>query len=573
MRLTHKFLFLIVIVTAAMLLFSACPSNQPGVTETTSDTTSTSVTSDPGSEIDVTAGSKHTAEPTSSASPEATADTTGLTTDDPGTPTPEPTPTVEPTPTPIPTPTPTPVPAKGSVVSNTPEPDAGVAAGTQEVFYYNFNLQNTTLMKFDLQYSRYAMYSNYVVFLKSGAPIYSDVSGYNIAKSTANTKYPLVLKTTDSSGTVWLGFYMGSDYPPPTPTPKPTPTPTPTAKPTETAAPTEAPTDEPTEVPSEQPTEQPTEVPTEQPTEQPTAEATATAVPDDGGSQPSSSSKSKFSSPYGVDMSKVAFVKASDVAQRCVNYYTMFRQAEALRSSLAGHKVVRVSNYRNANGKAPLHNGNYYDAYGTYYHQCAPAYYSPSRSADFRYFMDGEALIFLYATPEGFTAVSHPKYGGTYFVPSYYLVDSTDKCTKVIVVDVNNQNQAALEYRNGSWTVLAVSYCTSGGTGGSRLPTDPGWFRLLDKLYSMDYTFDNSSKLEGYAMYALRFNGGAFVHGVPTDFWYYSEWSYTRPDPIEYDQRLGTIPLSHKCVRSATSYVKFLYNWATTSDTCVIITK
>ena len=279
-----------------------------------------------------------------------------------------------------------------------------------------------------------------------------------------------------------------------------------------------------------------------------------------------------YDNPYNVDTSKVAFVKASDVLQRYINYDEMNYQVNALKNNLSGKKLVRVSNYRNVNGWAPKRNGSVYDAYGVYYTQCCAAYYKPSTSSDFRYFMDGEFLIYLYDAGNGFTAVSHPKYGGTYFVKSYYLVDTSTSATKFILIDLENQNQAAIEYKNGKWQVLGVSYCATGANTQYRLPTERGWFKLLAEEYTMLYYFDgDSTRFQGYARYALRFSGGTYVHGVPTDYIYHADGSKTTPDPIEYGSYIGVIPTSHKCVNSYTSYVKFLYEWAELNNTVIIV--
>ena len=260
------------------------------------------------------------------------------------------------------------------------------------------------------------------------------------------------------------------------------------------------------------------------------------------------------------------------MAQRSINYTEMYNQVTRMKSAVNGKTLVRVNNYRNANGWAPKHKGSVYDAFGVYYTQCAAAYYSPSTSSDFRYFMDGELLIYLYDAGNGFTAVSHPRFGGTYFVQNKYLVSTSTTATKFILIDLENQNQSAIEYKNGKWHVLGVSYCATGANAQYRLPTERGWFKLLAIEPTMLYYFDDdSSRFQGYAKYALRFSGGTYVHGVPTNYVYKSDGSYTTPSPIEYGSYIGVVPSSHKCVNSYTSYVKFLSEWATLSSTIIIV--
>ena len=43
------------------------------------------------------------------------------------------------------------------------------------------------------------------------------------------------------------------------------------------------------------------------------------------------------------------------------------------------------------------------------------------------------------------------------------------------------------------------------------------------------------------------------------------------PGHIEYSGSLGTIPLSHKCVRNITSHAKFLHDWVVIGEASVVV--
>ncbi len=79
----------------------------------------------------------------------------------------------------------------------------------------------------------------------------------------------------------------------------------------------------------------------------------------------------------------------------------------------------------------------------------------------------------------------------------------------------------------------------------------------------MLYLKDGTDEKGGFAPYACRFTGGAYLHGVPVNY----------PDNklIEYSWTLGTTPRSHMCVRNATSHAKFMYDWAEVEKTLVIV--
>ena len=95
------------------------------------------------------------------------------------------------------------------------------------------------------------------------------------------------------------------------------------------------------------------------------------------------------------------------------------------------------------------------------------------------------------------------------------------------------------------------------------MSTPLGIFLLQQKKPKMVYHKDGTTENGGFAPWASRFTNGGYIHGVPVNL--------PRTKQIEYSPSLGTIPRSHMCVRNATSHAKFIYDWAPTEESLVIV--
>ena len=200
-------------------------------------------------------------------------------------------------------------------------------------------------------------------------------------------------------------------------------------------------------------------------------------------------------------------------------------------------------NYKNVNREAPLvrkYTQNVYrriaDTLGVERYQSVPLY------------LPSDTLV-----PE--------RYGRRYVK---LLSDST-QFNHVVVVDRGDQNIATLErLEEGTWAIRSMNPAT---TGMHRPPyaqeTPLGMFVVQQKKSRMVFLKDGSAATGGYAPYASRFTNGAYIHGVPVNV--------PRTAMIEYSWSLGTTPRSHMCVRNATSHAKFVYDWAPTERSLVIV--
>lgn len=269
------------------------------------------------------------------------------------------------------------------------------------------------------------------------------------------------------------------------------------------------------------------------------------------------------------------YILASLGQYRNFQFQKMVDASTALKNEIDSHLTAYISNYKNWSGTAPYHMGATYDAFGVKRDQSAPAYYSPSSKSDFRYMTDG-TLVSILAITETYYQVRTLNFPGEYYVPKKYvsLRNSIEQLTKVIVVDRKNQNEGVFEYAGDRWHMISYIYATTGENAKYKEPTELGYHMAIAKQNEFIYKDDITKKIAGYAPYAIRFGGGAYIHGVPVDVaksrQVFNQLLY-HPPMKEYLATIGTVPRSHKCVRNYTSHALFLYNWIEIGKTAVIV--
>ncbi len=233
-----------------------------------------------------------------------------------------------------------------------------------------------------------------------------------------------------------------------------------------------------------------------------------------------------------------------------------------------------VQNYKNMNGQAPTVKGfvrNDYgrvsDSYGTERYQSAPLYDLNDQESPIRYANDGW-LTHILDTIGNFYKITPIKADKEVFlIPKRYLKQlGTDlKFHHVIIVDRGDQNIMTLERESrGKWLIRSKNPATTGlKKQPHQMSTPLGIFLLQQKKPKMVYHKDGTTENGGFAPWASRFTNGGYIHGVPVNL--------PRTKQIEYSPSLGTIPRSHMCVRNATSHAKFIYDWAPTEESLVIV--
>jgi L,D-transpeptidase catalytic domain. len=233
-----------------------------------------------------------------------------------------------------------------------------------------------------------------------------------------------------------------------------------------------------------------------------------------------------------------------------------------------------LQNYRNRNGEAPVVDNfvrNVYkrvsDTLGTERYQAVPLYKPGMRDAPVIYGRDGSLVEVLSNDTAALLKVAGISFDGIWEVPKRYVkvIGDTARFDQAIVVDVTNQNICTLERsEKGSWRILSMNPATSGTHDPPyAMETPIGMFVLQEKKPKMFYLKDGTKTIKGYAPHACRFTRGGYIHGVPTN--------HPKAPIIEYSATLGTTPRSHMCVRNASSHAKFIYEWAKTLQSLIVV--
>lgn len=268
---------------------------------------------------------------------------------------------------------------------------------------------------------------------------------------------------------------------------------------------------------------------------------------------------------------KFGFVYAPLVKLRTFQFDKMLAEVKKVENQVGNGRISYINNYKNMTGSAPKYKGTDIDSYGNLRDQSAPGYLSKNNLRDFIYIGDG-SLVKILSTENGFYKVKLIKSDSTYFVPQKYIPKgrSLSKLTKAIVIDRNNQNEAVFEKAGSKWVIVSYVLATTGVNAQYKLETPLGDFCAIEKRDKFVYLDDETKKVDGYAPYAIRFTGGAYIHGVPVQY-KFEGTKRIDPGKIEYSRTIGTVPLSHRCVRNYTSHAEFLYHWAEVGKTVIIV--
>ena len=230
-----------------------------------------------------------------------------------------------------------------------------------------------------------------------------------------------------------------------------------------------------------------------------------------------------------------------------------------------------ISNYKNQNGAPPIKGNITVDEFGYRSYHSAPAYEQEDINSNFRYIPDGLLVRILDETDE-FYKVNAPTFGSDFYVPKKYIDQSAtlSEVNNVIVIDRSQQNEATFEIDEKGLNLVSYNQATTGLPGNYSFETTLGIYKAIEKKDRFLYLKKGSQEIAGYAPYAIRFTGGAYIHGVPVE---YKEEDGQKIDPgtIEYLHTIGTFPRSSMCVRNYTSHAKFLYNWMDTETGAVIV--
>jgi len=286
-----------------------------------------------------------------------------------------------------------------------------------------------------------------------------------------------------------------------------------------------------------------------------------------------SSSQLVFNLKYHQYLEPYPYAYTYNGETRSFDFREMIRLAQVAAGEQEKGRLTYISNYKDGNGKAPLYRGKSVDGDGTLRGAAAPAYLDLEQMDEFDYLPDGTLVRILEEGVSEFVKVYSLKEKKEYFVPKKYveLGRTLEAVKKVIVVDLKNQTIAALENRPNKtyykeankilkteWEIVSYSKCTTGKLGTYHQPTPEGFFYAIEKKPFFYYLKDGTNIVGGSEPWGIRFTAGAYVHGMSLG---------------EYSSAIGTVPLSHKCVRNYTSHAKFLYDWYEEDRTIIIVMK
>lgn len=134
-----------------------------------------------------------------------------------------------------------------------------------------------------------------------------------------------------------------------------------------------------------------------------------------------------------------------------------------------------------------------------------------------------------------------------------------DQINKLIYIDRHSQTEISLEkLSNEEYNIVAMGYVTTGVNSLNAYITPYGNFLVDISKRIMPYTDSQTNEIIGNAPYAIRFSGGAYLHGIPAEFEPKDTYEQRKK---KVEDKLGTYPLSKKCVRNNDDIIKYIYDW------------
>ncbi|SDK11790.1 L,D-transpeptidase family protein [Natronincola ferrireducens] len=268
---------------------------------------------------------------------------------------------------------------------------------------------------------------------------------------------------------------------------------------------------------------------------------------------------------------KEGYLHATVGTPRNFRFERMQDAVNQLRQQLADGELHFISNYKFQNGAPPQKGDVAVDEYGYRFYHSAPAYEEADTNSNFRYIPDG-ILVRILDETDDFYHVNVPTFEGDFYVPKQYIDPNVtlSQLNHVVVVDRNHQNQASFELDENGLNLVSYTLATTGIAGDFSFETTLGSYKAIQKRERFEYLKSGTQDITGYAPFAIRFTGGAYIHGVPVA---YEEEDGEKVDPgtIEYLHTIGTFPRSNMCVRNFTSHAEFLYNWIDNESGAVIV--
>ena len=229
----------------------------------------------------------------------------------------------------------------------------------------------------------------------------------------------------------------------------------------------------------------------------------------------------------------------------------------------------------------PLANDYYSkkDKFGNRSNQSIKGYEKSNKEGEYINIPD-RTLFRVLGEENGMIKIETPMYGGPYYIDKKDNVmqkaNITSKVNKFVAIDPESQAEVIFERVGNSnkFNVVTYSFVTTGVDNGySSYETPHGAFLVAFTRPYMLFTGHaregdtrkSAGKaglvIAGQADYAVRFSGGAYMHGIPASF------GASRGTKAYTASKIGTYKESHKCVRHYDDQIKYIVDWINADST------
>ncbi len=278
-----------------------------------------------------------------------------------------------------------------------------------------------------------------------------------------------------------------------------------------------------------------------------------------------------------TDKSNYGFLSSNSSEKRSFDWYRIYKNIE---------KINLFINNAHQNNKpiyvitayVPLGKDFYSkaDKFGNRANQSIRAYYEPNVNSEYINIPD-QSIFSILEIKDDFIKIGNPFYGGPYYIKNnpktYTKTDVNSAVNRFIAVDTKSQLEVAVEKNKttNKFEVITYSFVTTGKDNGySSYATPHGAFLVAHTrtfmMFTRKHTGDMASVpkrlragngliVAGEAPYAVRFSGGAYLHGLPGPL------GASTASKQSVSNKIGTFNESHKCVRHYDDQIKFIFEW------------
>lgn len=293
----------------------------------------------------------------------------------------------------------------------------------------------------------------------------------------------------------------------------------------------------------------------------------------------------------------IGYIHSSVVVKRKFRFEEMARKARKLdlfikkskNNNWDIEKIVQYNPGSSEDEDAPV------DIYGHRGEQSIRSIYtSPSGENILRYLSDGR-IVSIKKSEQLENIITIPDSLKTYKIElgKTKKIDVDNGINKIIVIDLDNQNQGIFLKKENVWQLISYSLIITGRNDNrDSYETPKGYFLVGNtvkqvifvsekKVKKQDLNTEVTKNIKGKeisrednnnyeivkkysrANYGIRFSGGGYIHGIPLSDDIVKELGSEKAVKERKKRAtisLGTYKRSHKCVRSSEEHESFLYH-------------